>query len=176
MFEGAEFGSAPSNHLKPMKIVLDQPFPAFSLPAIDASGNEALVTNESQKGKAWVVFVYPKDQTSGCTLEACGFRELYSQFQEKGVEVFGLSRDSLKSHTKFITAQTLPYPLMADNGGAWLQENGLITPGTMYGKPVTRVARTTAFIDENGIVKQLWESVSPPGHAQGVLDWVQANR
>lgn len=159
-----------------MKIVLDQPFPPFSLPAIDASGIESLVTNDTLRGKPWIVFVYPKDQTSGCTLEACGFRELYSQFQEQGVQIYGLSRDTLKSHTKFITAQSLTYPLLADNGGKWLQENGLISPGTMYGKPVTRVARTTAYIDENGIVKQLWENVSPPGHAQAVLDWVRAER
>jgi peroxiredoxin Q/BCP len=158
-----------------MQIAIAQPFPSFSLPAIDNLGNKTTESNETLKGKKWVLFVYPKDQTSGCTIEACNFRDMKLEFEALGIEVFGISRDTIRSHSNFIAKQSLTYPLLSDEGGVWLKANGLISDGTMYGKPVTRVARTTFFVDEEGIVRQIWEKVTPLDHASQVLEWIKSN-
>lgn len=158
-----------------MQIAIDQPFPDFSLPAIDNQCNQTTESNDSLKGKKWVLFVYPKDQTSGCTVEACNFRDFKSEFDAIGVQVFGISRDTIRSHSNFIEKQALTYPLLADAGGPWLKANGLIYDAKMYGKPITKVARTTFFIDEEGIVRHIWENVTPLDHASAVLDWIKSN-
>lgn len=160
----------------PLSILSEQPFPAFSLPYIakkDETEEQGTLSNESMAGKPFVIFIYPKDQTSGCTLEACGFAALYQQFQKLGVEIIGISRDSISAHRNFITKQSLPYPLLSDTKRVWLEANGLVYDAKMYGQPVKKVHRTTAFVDANGVVLKLWESVSPPGHAQEVLDWAE---
>jgi len=152
---------------------LNQPFPAFSLPAAipgEAGSTETTLNNASFAGKPFVLFVYPRDNTPGCTIEANGFSEYYAEFQAAGIAVAGISRDSVRSHCGFIKKQGLPYPLLADDGGSLLNEWGLISEGSMYGKPVTRVARTTYLIDGAGVIRQIWEKVSPPGHAQAVLE------
>ena len=97
-----------------MQIAIDQPFPSFSLPAIDPEGNQTTQSNESMLGKKWVLFVYPKDQTPGCTVEACSFRDLSAEFGKVGVEVYGLSRDNIRAHSNFIKKQDLSYTLIAD--------------------------------------------------------------
>ena len=148
-------------------------FPAFSLPAAvpgEAGATETTLDNASFAGKPWVLFVYPRDNTPGCTVEATGFGEHYAEFQAAGIAVAGISRDTVRSHFGFIKKQSLPYALLADDGGRLLNSWGLISEGSMYGKPVTRVARTTYLIDGAGIVQQIWEKVSPPGHAQAVLE------
>ena len=129
-----------------MPIEIGQPFPAFSLPAMDSSGAQKVETNDSLRGQKVVIFVYPKDQTSGCSVEACNFRDLNAQFAAQNVKIFGISRDSLRSHSNFIAKQSLNFPLLSDEGGAWLKENGLIYEAKMYGKPVTKAPQTVSAI------------------------------
>jgi peroxiredoxin Q/BCP len=156
-----------------MKPELNQPLPSFSLPSISFRGAQGDISPATLAGKPFVLFVYPRDNTPGCTVEVCQFRDLYLQFREIGVEVLGLSRDGVKSHQNFIKKQEVPYALICDEKreviGAW----GLIYEAKMYGKPVTKVARTTYFVDDSGIVRQIWEDVAPPGHAAQVLEFAR---
>jgi peroxiredoxin Q/BCP len=151
---------------------IGKPLPDFSLPAVQKSADgftATTISNASLAGRAFVLFIYPKDATSGCTIEACHFGELYAEFQKLGVEVIGLSRDKLSAHKRFITNQSLPYPLASDEGAPLLKSWDLLVNKTMYGKPVTGVARTTFLVDKQGIVRQVWENVTPAGHATEVL-------
>lgn len=162
----------------PHSVEVGQPFPAFSLPCIAAENGEfqeVTVDNATLSGKPYVLFIYPRDNTSGCTVEACNFRDFNAEFQKLGVAVYGLSRDTLRSHKGFIIKQELPYPLLADDGGVWLRENGFLYDAKMYGKPVTKVARTSFYVDGEGIVQKIWDSVTPADHAEDVLGWVREN-
>lgn len=153
-----------------------QQLPTFSLPAAVPGPDgtiEKTISTAALAGTPFVLFFYPRDNTSGCTVEACGFGELYPQFQELGVQVLGISRDTVRSHFGFIQKQNLPYPLLADLGAELIKDWGLLVNKTMYGKPVTGVARTTYYVDAEGTVRQIWEKVSPPGHPQAVLDFVR---
>lgn len=156
-----------------MKPELNQPLPPFSLPSISFRGAQGEVSPATLQGKSFVLFVYPRDDTPGCSVEVCQFRDLYLQFQEIGVEVLGLSRDGVKSHQNFIRKQEIPFPLLCDEKreviGAWK----LIYQAKIYGKPVTKVARTTYFVDGEGMVCRIWEDVSPPGHAAQVLEFAR---
>lgn len=143
---------------------IGQPLPSFSLAAAipSANGTESSTRcNADFAGKPLVLFVYPKDATSGCTLEVCGFRDLYSEFRVLDIEVVGLSRDSVGAHRKFIENQQLPFPLLADKEQTVLRAWNLIMNATMYGKPVTKVRRTTFLVDASGIVRRIWDDVLP---------------
>ena len=121
----------------------NQAFPAFEFASVALRNGDAiekLVSNETLRGTPFVLWVYPKDATSGCTIEAREFAGLYAQLQEEGVEVLGLSRDSIRSHVNFLRDQELPFSLASDENGAWMQAHGLIFEAKMYGKPVTKVA------------------------------------
>jgi peroxiredoxin Q/BCP len=152
-------------------------FPDFDLPATVPSGEtieETRRTLGDLAGKPLVLFFYPRDNTPGCTLEVCGFRELYDEFAALGVQVVGVSRDNVRSHVKFTRGQNLPYPLLADKDETLIRGLGLMVNKTMYGKPVTGVERTTYVLDAQGIVRAVFAKVSPPGHARAVLDFVAA--
>ncbi|HVF84797.1 MAG TPA: peroxiredoxin [Abditibacteriaceae bacterium] len=150
-----------------------QPLPSFSLPSVIATANGAELSTRSNAdfiGNPLVLFVYPKDATSGCTIEVCGFRDLYDEFRVLDVEVVGLSRDGTGAHKKFIESQKLPFALLADREQALLESCNLVFASTMYGKPVTKVRRTTFLVDASGIVRRIWDDVSPLGHAREVLE------
>jgi peroxiredoxin Q/BCP len=151
-------------------------FPAFEMPSVavrNEEKSEKLLSNETLRGTPFVLWVYPKDQTSGCTIEAREFAQLYEQLQGEGVEVLGLSRDSIRSHINFLEAQDLPFALLSDKGGEWMNSHGLIYEAKMYGKPVTKVSRTTFFVDADGLVRRIWENVTPAGHGAQVLEAVR---
>lgn len=151
---------------------IGKPLPEFSLPAVQKNEHgfdEITLSNNSLAGRSWVLFIYPKDATSGCTIEACQFGELYAEFQKTGVEVVGVSRDKLSAHKRFINSQNLPYPLASDEGASLIKSWDLLVNKTMYGKPVTGVLRTTFLVDKEGTVRQIWEKVTPAGHAADVL-------
>ncbi len=159
--------------IEPNAPQVGQPLPPFSLPTVLATPNgteSSTRCNADFAGKPLVLFVYPKDATSGCTVEACGFRDLYSEFRVLDVEVVGLSRDGTSAHKKFIESQKLPFALLADKEQTVLRAWNLIAPATMYGKPVTKVRRTTFLIDAGGIARRIWDDVSPLGHAREVLE------
>ena len=153
---------------------INQPLPPFSLRAVLPDGTETVLSNANFANRVLVLFVYPKDATSGCTIEVCGFRDLYAEFEKLNVAVVGLSRDSVGAHKKFIEAQNLPFALMSDKEQTLLRSWNLISDATMYGKPVTKVSRDTLIVDKNEIVRQILPKITPLGHASEVLDLVRA--
>jgi peroxiredoxin Q/BCP len=153
-----------------------QSLPAFSLPAAFPDSSEKVLSNADFKGSPWVLFVYPKDATSGCTIEVCEFREAYAGFEKLHIPIVGLSRDKISAHHKFIKNQNLPYPLLSDAEQTFLKQLNLIAQGTMYGKPVTKVLRTTFVIDGKNKILKTFENVTPLGHAAGVLEFLQSLR
>lgn len=150
------------------------PFPDFSLGAVrpqESGAHTFTLSNADLRGRPCVLFFYPKDATCGCTVEVCSFRDRYSEFQKLGVEVVGVSRDTLSSHQKFIANQNLPFPLLSDKERELARACGLLVNKTMYGKPVVGSMRATFALDENGVVQHIWRDVQPLGHADAVLQW-----
>jgi peroxiredoxin Q/BCP len=156
---------------------IGQPFPQFSLPAAvpqGASIAEQTMSNDDLRGRTTVVFFYPKDATSGCTVEVCGFRDLYPEFEKSNVQVIGVSRDTVSSHKRFIQNQNLPYLLIADKERVLIEGLNLLVNKSMYGKPVTGVLRNTFVLDKEGNIARVFEKVTPLSHAQEVLDYVRS--
>jgi peroxiredoxin Q/BCP len=151
-------------------------FPAFASMAAIPNGDEIEQREVSLgdfRGAPLVIFFYPKDATSGCTIEVCGFRDEYAGFEKIGALVLGVSRDKVSAHVRFIQNQGLPYPLLADPEQKLIRACNLIVNKTMYGKPVTKVLRTTFALDENGVIIKVWENVTPLGHAREVLAFLR---
>ena len=152
-----------------------QSFPDFTLPLATPRGEEieqGTLSLADLKGAPTVLFFYPRDATPGCTIEVCGFRDEYASFEKLGVKVIGISRDKLSAHLRFIKNQNIPYPLLADADQTLIKACNLLKNATMYGKPVTKVLRSTFILDENGVVLKTFENVTPLGHAKEVLAWL----
>jgi peroxiredoxin Q/BCP len=124
------------------------------------------------KGSWVVVYFYPRDNTPGCTTEAGDFRDLYKRFKRLGVEIVGVSRDSVKSHANFAAKQELPFPLVSDPDEIWCKAFDVIHEKMLYGKRHMGVVRSTFLIDPEGKLQHAWRKVKVPGHAQAVLDAV----
>jgi peroxiredoxin Q/BCP len=144
--------------------------PAFTLQADDGSK----VKLSDLKGSPVVLYFYPRDDTPGCTREACAFRDRQDEIQGLGAKVFGISPDTVESHVKFRDKYSLNFPLladpdhkMADKYGAWREKN-------MYGKKSMGIQRSTYLIDANGKVAKLWKRVQVDGHDQQVIDALNA--
>lgn len=144
--------------------------PDFTLPT--DSGDD--LTLSSLRGRPVVLFFYPKDDTSGCTTEACEFRDLFPRFDASKAVVLGLSPDPVKSHQKFKAKYELPYPLVADTEKVALQAYGVWKEKSMYGKKYMGVERTTVVIDAQGRIAHVFEKVKPAGHAAAVMAVVDA--
>jgi peroxiredoxin Q/BCP len=144
--------------------------PDFTLPT--DSGDD--LTLSSLRGRPVVLFFYPKDDTSGCTTEACEFRDLFPRFDASKAVVLGMSPDPVKSHQKFKAKYELPYPLVADTEKVALQAYGVWKEKSMYGKKYMGVERTTVVIDAEGRVVKVFEKVKPAGHAAAVMAVVDA--
>lgn len=129
--------------------------PAFSLP----DQNGTVHTLEEYKGKKVVLYFYPKDNTSGCSKQACGFAELYPQFTEKGAVVIGISKDSVASHKKFEEKFGLPFTLLSDTELTAIQAYDVWKEKTMCGKTSMGVVRTTYLIDEDGVIVKAFGNV-----------------
>lgn len=127
----------------------------------------------AQSGKAFVLYFYPKDSTPGCTTEAQQFRDLHADFQALGCAVFGVSRDSLKSHENFKAKQNLPFELLSDPEEKACGLFEVMRLKNMYGKQVRGIERSTFVLDRQGNVLKAWRGVKVPGHAQDVLDFVK---
>jgi len=121
------------------------------------------------KGKKVVLYFYPKDDTPGCTTEACGLRDVYDDILALGAVVLGVSRDDAKSHTKFKNKYDLPFFLLADVDNAVCEPYGAWGEKNMYGKKYMGINRITYIIDENGVIKNVWPKVKPERHAEEVL-------
>lgn len=137
----------------------------FTLP--DQDGNIVNLTDFS--GKPVVLFFYPRADTPGCTIEACGFRDHFAKLQKAGVVVLGISRDTVKAQKKFAEKYDLQYPLLADADQAIVNRFELVKQKTMYGKPVTGVERTTFVIGPDQKLLHVFHKVKPEGHAEEVL-------
>jgi len=144
--------------------------PDFTLPT-DGGGE---MTLSSMRGKKVVLYFYPKDDTSGCTKEACDFREKISEFEKAGAVVLGMSPDGVKKHDKFKAKYDLPFSLIADDEKTALQAYGVWVEKSMYGRKYMGVERTTFLIDADGSIQSVWRKVKVPGHVDAVLDAVQA--
>jgi len=144
--------------------------PDFTLPAGDGQS----VHLADLRGKTVLLYFYPKDDTPGCTTEACAFRDAWGELQRRGVVVLGVSRDDVKSHQKFASKHSLPFPLLADEGGVVAQHYGVWVERSMYGKSYMTMARTSFLILPDGAIGQVWQQVKPDNHAAEVLAWVDA--
>ncbi len=124
------------------------------------------------QGKLVVLYFYPKDNTPGCIMEAKNFRDLYPKFLTANTCIFGISRDSLKSHQSFKNNCDLPFPLISDENEELCRYFNVIKEKNMFGKKIFGLERSTFLIDEKGILTQEWRNVKVPQHAQAVLDAV----
>ena len=121
------------------------------------------------KGKVVILYFYPKDDTPGCTVEACNFRDNFEVFKAAGVEILGISPDSVKWHAKFQQKHSLPFTLLADEDHKVCEVYGVWGPKKFMGKEYNGVYRTTYIIDEEGLIKKTFENVKPDEHAQEIL-------
>ena len=139
--------------------------PAFTLPT-DGGGTVSLA---KLRGKKVILYFYPKDDTPGCTKEACGFRDTFPDFSKAGAEVIGISKDSVKRHDNFKAKYKLPFHLAADVDGEVCEAYGTWIEKSMYGRKYMGIERATFLIDGKGVVRQVWHKVKVPGHAEEVL-------
>lgn len=146
------------------------PVPSFDLP-LDTGGR---VSSESLRGRPFVLYFYPKDDTSGCTKEALGFSQLYDAFRALGVEVIGVSRDSLASHNQFRAKHGLTVPLASDEDGRACEAFGVWVEKSMYGKTYMGIDRSTFLVGPDGRIARLWRKVKVPGHAEEVFEAAKA--
>ncbi|MSO71340.1 MAG: thioredoxin-dependent thiol peroxidase [Alphaproteobacteria bacterium] len=144
--------------------------PAFSLPS-DGGGKVSL---SDYKGRPLVLYFYPKDDTPGCTKEACEFRDLLPDFAKVKAAIVGISRDSVGSHDKFKAKYELPFPLASDEDGKVCAAYGAWGERTMYGRTFMGVVRSTFLIDGKGVLRKAWRYVKLPGHVDEVLAAVKA--
>lgn len=140
--------------------------PAFALP--DEKG--VLHTLEEFKGKTFVLYFYPKDNTAGCSRQAEAFARLFDRFQELGVPVVGVSKDSQASHQKFIQKYSLPFLLLSDPELSAIQAYDVWQEKKLYGKVSMGVVRTSYLIGPDGVIRQVWEKAKPDTNAQEILD------
>jgi len=150
--------------------LIGQNLPAFDLPT-DGDGR---ATNTDFAGKMLVLYLYPKDDTSGCTKESQGFAERYGDFQAAGAEIVGLSKDGVKSHDKFKAKYGFPFTLLADEDTKLIEALGAWVEKSMYGKKYMGTDRSTFIIDANGVIQNAWRKVKVPGHVDEVLEAVKA--
>jgi len=148
-----------------------QKAPDFSLDGSD--GKRHSLTDYS--GKTVVIYFYPKDNTPGCTKEACGFRDLYDELAAKGVVVLGVSKDSIASHGRFISSFNLPFVLLSDPDTSMMQAYGAFGEKVLYGKKSVGTIRSTVVIGPDGIVKKQWAKIAKADqHPAQVLDFLNS--
>lgn len=153
-----------------MPVEIDQPVPSFTAQAT----SETQVSLETLKGKQVVLYFYPKDNTPGCTTQGQGFRDQYDAFLEANTLVFGVSRDSLKTHENFRAKQGFPFELICDKDEQLCRLFDVIKLKKLYGKEYLGIDRSTFLIDAEGVLRKEWRGVKVPGHVDTVLQAAQA--
>lgn len=153
-----------------MTVEIGQKAPDFSAP--DETGQNISLKNFL--GKKVVLYFYPKDDTPGCTLESCGFRDVYADLQALNAVVLGVSKDSIKSHVKFKAKYDLPFPLISDETAGVSELYQTYVEKSMYGKKYMGIERSTFLIDETGVMQQIWRGVSVSGHIPEVLNAIRS--
>ncbi|TBV02603.1 peroxiredoxin [Phytopseudomonas dryadis] len=153
-----------------MAVALDTPVPDFT---VTATGGRDVSLAELQ-GRQVVIYFYPKDNTPGCTTQGQGFRDRHQAFADANTLVFGVSRDSLKTHENFKAKQGFPFELISDKDESLCRLFDVIKPKKLYGKEYLGIDRSTFLIDKNGVLRQQWRGVKVPGHVDAVLAAAQS--
>lgn len=149
-----------------MTLEIGQPAPEFSV-LVDENRKISL---KDYKGKKLILYFYPRDDTPGCTLESCGFRDVYEQIQSLGAEVLGVSQDGLRSHKKFQEKYSLPFELGSDEEGILCKLYDVLKQKSMYGRTFWGIERSTFLINAQGKLTHLWRKVDVAGHMKEVLE------
>jgi len=145
--------------------------PGTKAPAFDLKDDRGHKVKLSDlKGNPVVLYFYPRDDTPGCTKEACAFRDRYDEMKQRGAQLFGVSADSAESHVKFREKYSLPFPLLVDEKHAMLEKYGAWREKNLYGKKAMGIQRSTYLIDADGKVAKVWKRVKVDGHDQQVID------
>jgi peroxiredoxin Q/BCP len=144
--------------------------PNFELPR-DGGGTLSL---SDYAGKTLVLYFYPRDDTPGCTKESIGFTEHVDAFKQAGAEILGVSKDSIKSHDKFVAKHDLGIPLVSDENGTLCEDMGVWAEKNMYGKKYMGIERATFVINGEGVITYIWRKVKVPNHVETVLEAVQS--
>jgi len=151
---------------KSLELKLKQGDPAPEFTAVTSGGRE--VSLSDFKGQHVILYFYPRDNTPGCTKEACAFRDEFAQFKKEGAVVLGISTDSVKSHNKFVDKFKLPFPLLADEDKKIAQAYGAWGQKSFLGRKYMGTHRVTFLIGPDGKIKKSWPNVKPAEHAQEV--------
>ncbi len=154
-----------------MALSIGDKIPNLTLPA---SGGKDISLAKDFKGKALVVYFYPKDNTPGCTQEGQDFRDLHAKFKRAGAEILGVSKDSVKSHDNFVAKYEFPFKLLADTEGVACEAFDAIVEKSMYGRKYMGIDRCTWLFNDKGKLAQVWRKVKVKGHAEEVLAAVKA--
>ncbi|MBK7366935.1 MAG: thioredoxin-dependent thiol peroxidase [Candidatus Eisenbacteria bacterium] len=150
--------------------VIGKPAPDFTLPS---TSGEAVSLKQFKGKKTVVLYFYPKDETPGCTKEACGFRDLTADFDKVNTIILGVSNDPIDSHAKFREKHKLPFDLLADEDATVSKAFGVYKQKNLYGKKYLGIERTTFIIDRTGRIAQIYPKVKVEGHVQEVLDFLR---
>ena len=150
--------------------MLGKPVPDFSLPS---TGNTTFKLSSTRGGKV-VLYFYPKDNTPGCTQQGSDFRDSHAAFRKAGTQIYGISRDSIKSHEAFKAKMKFPFELLSDEEETVCGQFGVMKLKNMYGRKVRGIERSTFVVDEKGVLARQWRGVKVPGHVQEVLNFVKA--
>ena len=145
-------------------------------PNFELEGRDGTVVQLSDfLGKKVVVYFYPKDNTPGCTRQACAFASAFQEYEDLGVKVIGISKDSLSSHNNFAQKYELPFILLSDPDRKAIEAYGVWQERKMYGKVSMGVVRSTFLIDEEGYIEKIWKKAKPDTNAQDILDYLRGN-
>ncbi len=153
-----------------MKIKIGEKLPNFDV----LNQNEERVSLDSLNGQKFVLFFYPKDDSPGCTKEACNIRDNFSKISKAGYKIFGVSPDTPKKHRKFIDKYEFQYDLLSDEDKTMLNDYGLWGPKKFMGREIIGVYRTTVIVDDKGIVEDIIDKVKTKIHGEQILDSIQA--
>lgn len=151
-----------------MAVDVGKKVPAFK--GVTAGGK---ITSADLKGANAVLYFYPKDNTPGCTIEACAFRDNMPKFKKMNAKVYGVSKDDLNSHAKFADKYELPFTLISDEDGSICEAFGTWGEKSLYGKKYMGIERATFLIDDKGIIRRIWRNVKVKDHAEEVLDAIK---
>lgn len=150
--------------------VIGRPAPDFTLPS---TTGESISLKQFKNKKTVVLYFYPKDETPGCTKEACSFRDRHEEFEKNNVVVLGVSTDPLDTHNAFKEKHSLPFPLLTDEDASVSKMYGVYKQKNLYGKKYMGIERTTFIVDRTGRVAQIYPRVKVDGHADNVLEFVR---
>jgi peroxiredoxin Q/BCP len=149
--------------------VIGKPAPDFTLPS---STGESVSLRQFKGKKTVILYFYPKDETPGCTREACDFRDHTGEFEKHNTVVLGVSTDGLESHKQFLEKHKLPFPLLSDEDAAVSRKYGVYKQRNLYGKKYMGIERTTFVIDRTGRIAQIYPKVKVDGHIEALLEFV----